>query len=290
MENIILTDREPALKRGFDPGDLECTELFALFHFLIPDKRSEFNLSMVEKYLLTAPKFTDETMAKKYEPLLGPADKNLGAPAFNFNIPYIIFELLPQCRRVKTKDIGEAVPDRLKDYIIHNPEYLFKCHLLECYYTPTSGSFCYASLYDLLRSQVPKKEMPLSLVEHLYRILEVEKKVFYSGNRPAEHILVLLHYLIQLFIYFPVKNIELLKKFYFLCLEFRLLPKPYGMLADEFVQLLQNEMRCFCTALLYKIREDFPSIDIYTSSAKESKYTETYEAHLLLGIVVPKRE
>jgi len=257
----------------------ECTKLFGLFNWIEPKESGELAIASISTFL----KATDDVMMSKYKPLVEAFSNHIGV---HIVILFALFELLPQCRRIKAKNFGEFLIDKLKEYVVNNPECLFQYHLLECYYLPTNACYCYASLYHMLRKQQPKKQLPPIVINHLYRILKIEKKAFYAGDRPPEQIMVLLHYLMQLFIYFPVTDHELLKQLHELCIEFRLLPKPYGILADEFVQLLENEYRTPCTALLYKIREDFPAIDIYTSNAKDTRYAEPFEAYLFFGTLL----
>jgi len=286
LENIKEIDKDSTGKH-LNSGDLECTELYALFNWISPERRPEFFLSTTEKFLLkesAISKVADEILLKKYKTLIEYFQNNPKCMQF-LNLLYIIFEHLPICKRIKTKEMSENIPEKLQEFISNDSvQSLLKSHLLECYYIPTNSCYCYASLYNELKKQEPKKCMKIELAENLYKVLEIEKKAFYSGSRPPEQIMILFHYLIQLFIYFPVTNPELLRKLHTLAIEFRLLPKPYGILADEFIQLIENEFRCPCTALLYKIREDFPAVDIYTFSAKETKYTEPFEAFLIFSI------
>lgn len=266
-------DKEPVDRFN---GEIECTKLFGLFNWISPEESEEFVGRFIGDFLNT----TDTSVAKKYKSIIEDFDGKLGMDTV---ILCALFELLPQCRRVKEKGFDELGIDKLKEFIVNYPENLFQYHLLECYYLPTSNSYCYASLYHYLRSQQPKKQLPCIVISHVYRLLEAEKKSFYSAERPPEQMLVLLHYLAQLFVYFPVLDRDLLKSLHNLCIEFRLLPKPFGILGDEFVQLLENEYRAPCTGLLYKIREDFPAIDVYISNAKDSRYTEPFEAFLFYG-------
>ena len=177
----------------------------------------------------------------------------------------------------------------LEDLLAKQPEFSLKYHFLECFFRDYSTSFLYSSLYTALHS-LPFPSLPLPFMKHILNMLKETKRQFFSNFHNPERFMIAFHYLMKLITFFPLGKGEgshnLHYAHYLMELrkvvdEFRLLPIPYGMIAEEFMQVLESEIRCPRSCLLKKLREEFPPIDIYTANINEMRYTETYTGILI---------